>query len=88
MANHFSALKRARQTKKRTERNRSARARLRHAVRDLRTVIAKDPTKAKTDMPSTVSLIDKAVKKGLIKENTASRFKSRLAIRLSKAAAK
>ena len=43
MANHFSALKRARQTKKRTERNRSARARLRHTVRDLRTTISKDP---------------------------------------------
>jgi small subunit ribosomal protein S20 len=87
MANHFSALKRARQTKKRTERNRSARARLRHAVRDLRTTISKDATKAKTDMPATVSLIDKAVKKGLIKENTASRFKSRLAHRLTKASA-
>jgi len=87
MANHFSALKRARQTKKRTERNRSARARLRHTVRDLRTTISKDPAAAKTEMPATVSLIDKAVKKGLIKENTASRFKSRLAIRLNKTAA-
>ena len=87
MANHFSALKRARQTKKRTERNRSARARLRHTIRDLRTSIGKDPAAAKTEMPATVSLIDKAVKKGLIKENTASRFKSRLAIRLTQASA-
>jgi small subunit ribosomal protein S20 len=87
MANHFSALKRARQTKKRTERNRSARARLRHSVRDLRTTIATDPAKAKDLLPATASTIDKAVKKGLIKENTASRFKSRLAIRLAKASA-
>lgn len=88
MANHFSALKRARQTKKRTERNRGARARLRHAIRDLRTTIAKDPEKAKSLLPSTVSVIDKAVKRGLVKENTASRFKSRLAIRLAKSTAK
>ena len=87
MANHFSALKRARQTKKRTEQNRGARARLRHAIRGLRTAVAKNPEEAKAMLPGTVSVIDKAVKRGLIKENTASRFKSRLAIRLAKTTA-
>ena len=87
MANHFSALKRARQTRKRTEQNRGARARLRHAIRNLRTSITKDPEKAKSMLPATVSVIDKAVKRGLVKENTASRYKSRLAIRLAKASA-
>ncbi len=88
MANHFSALKRARQTKKRTERNRDVRSRLRHSIRDLRKLAAsKEPEKAAAQLPATVSLIDKAVKKGIIKENTASRAKSRLAIRISRATA-
>ena len=38
MANHFSALKRARQTTKRTEDNRSNTSRLRTALRKLREV--------------------------------------------------
>ena len=41
MANHFSALKRARQTEKRTARNRANTSRLRSALRDLRESLAK-----------------------------------------------
>src|SRR5882672_3900647 len=84
MANHFSALKRARQTKVRTERNRDARSRLRNAIRTLRKSL-KNAEEAEALMPGTVSLIDKAVKKGIIKENTASRAKSRLARHVAKA---
>ena len=84
MANHFSALKRARQTIKRTERNRDARSRLRHSIRDLRKIAATEPDKAASLLSATVSLLDKGVKKGVIKENTASRVKSRLAIRIAK----
>jgi small subunit ribosomal protein S20 len=85
MANHFSALKRARQTVVRTERNKDARTRLRNSIRTLRKSL-KDAEKAKLLLPGTVSLIDKAVKKGVIKENTASRFKSRLTKHVAKAA--
>ena len=83
MANHFSAIKRERQNSKRAERNRDARSHLRHAIRELRRAIAKDPERAKTLASQTVSIIDKAVKKRIIRENTASRFKSRLMIRLN-----
>lgn len=86
MANHFSALKRARQTKVRTERNKDVRSRLRNAVRALRKSLT-DPEKSKALLPATVSLIDKAVKKGVIKENTASRAKSRLTKHVHKAVA-
>ena len=41
MANHFSALKRARQTEKRTARNRNNSSRLRTALRELREALAK-----------------------------------------------
>ena len=83
MANHFSALKRARQTKVRTERNRDGRSRLRHSIRDLRKLIAKDPEQAKTQLPGTVSLIDKMTTKGIIHRNAAGRYKSRLTTRLA-----
>ncbi len=86
MANHFSALKRARQTEVRTERNRDARSRLRNAIRALRASM-KNAEQAKNMLPGTVSLIDKAVKKGIIKNNTGSRFKSRLTKHVTKAQA-
>lgn len=91
MANHFSALKRMRQSRKRAEANKASRTRLRHAIRELRRAIAAgDTQKARTLLSQTVSVIDKSLKKGVIKENTASRFKSRLMSRfaaLSKAPA-
>ncbi len=83
MANHFSALKRARQTEKRTVRNRSNRSRLRSALRNLREALAKgDKQAAETTFRSTVSALDKAIQKGVIHNNTASRYKSRLSARL------
>jgi len=42
MANHFSALKRARQTEKRTARNRANRSRLRTTLREFRETLAKE----------------------------------------------
>lgn len=87
MANHFSALKRQRQTVKRTERNRTARSRLRHAIREMRRALKSDPAAAKAAASETVSIIDKAVKKHVLRENTASRFKSRLMTRLRQVAA-
>ena len=84
MANHFSALKRARQTEKRTARNRANTSRLRTALRDLREQLAKgDKQGADQIFRQTVSALDKAVQKGVLHENTASRYKSRLNARLN-----
>ena len=84
MANHFSALKRARQTEKRTDRNRTNSSRLRTELRRLReSLTAGDKAKAQGTFKSTVSAIDKAVQKGVIHANTAGRYKSRLSARLA-----
>jgi small subunit ribosomal protein S20 len=89
MANHFSALKRARQTEKRTVRNRANTSRLRSALRDLRESLAKgDKPGADQVFRQTVSALDKAVQKGVLYENTASRYKSRLSARLNTMAKK
>ena len=84
MANHFSALKRARQTTKRTATNRANTSRLRTALRTLRESIEKgDKQAAEKTYRETVSALDKAIQKGVLHENTASRYKSRLSKRLA-----
>ncbi len=89
MANHFSALKRARQTEKRTARNRANTSRLRSTLRDLRESLAKgDQHNADQVFRQTVSALDKAVQKGVLHANTASRYKSRLNVRLNAVAKK
>jgi len=83
MANHLSALKRARQTQKRTAVNRANTSRLRSALRDLRTAIAKgDKDGASKSYRETVSALDKSIQKGVIHKNTAARYKSRLSARV------
>jgi small subunit ribosomal protein S20 len=83
MANHFSALKRARQTEKRTTRNRANTSTMRSALRDLRESLAKgDKPAAEQTYRQTVSALDKAIQKGVLHQNTASRYKSRLSARL------
>ena len=84
MANHFSALKRARQTTRRTTRNRANTSRLRTQLRDLREALAKgDKPAAEQVYRKTVSVLDKSIQKGILHENTASRYKSRLGARVS-----
>ena len=84
MANHFSALKRARQTEKRTARNRANTSRLRGQLRQLRESLAKgDKSGAEQASRQTVSALDKAIQKGVLHENTAGRYKSRLSTRLN-----
>ncbi|MBS1853626.1 MAG: 30S ribosomal protein S20 [Acidobacteria bacterium] len=83
MANHFSALKRARQTEKRTARNRANTSRLRGSLRELRESLAKgDKAAAEKVYRSTVSALDKAIQKGVLHKNTAARYKSRLSARV------
>ena len=89
MANHFSALKRARQTGKRTLINRANTSRLRSALRDLRETIAQgDKAAAEKTYRETVSALDKAIQKGVIHKNTAARYKSRLSARVRAIGAK
>ena len=84
MANLFSALKRARQTQKRSGRNRANTSRLRTTLRDLRESLAKGEKKSTEEVfRQTVSGLDKAVQKGVLHKNTASRYKSRLNARLN-----
>ena len=88
MANTVSALKRVRVTERRTAVNRTRKTRLRHGIRAMRRLLATKDVKAATELvPKTYSLIDRAAKWGIIKKNTAARYKSRLTVRLRKLAA-
>ena len=83
MANHVSALKRVRQTLKKTEVNRNNRSRVRGALRKMReTVAAGNKEAAEKQFRETVSALDKAIQKGVLHKNTAGRYKSRLAARV------
>jgi small subunit ribosomal protein S20 len=83
MANHFSALKRVRQTERRTDYNRRNATQLRHQVRAMRRLItAKDAAGALKLLPGTFSIIDRSAKLGVIKKNTAARYKSKLHLRI------
>jgi small subunit ribosomal protein S20 len=74
-----TAQKRDIQSKARNERNRVYKSRIRTAERHLEDAIkAGNPTTAKEQLDSIYSLMDKGVKKGVLKANQASRTKSRL----------
>ncbi len=84
MATHASALKAHRQSLKRREHNRELRSRLRSALKKIRTAVdARDQAGAKNQLRDTVSLIDKMASKGVIHRNAASRYKSRLTVRIA-----
>jgi small subunit ribosomal protein S20 len=79
MANHKSAEKRARQADRRNEANRRNRGRLRTEIKKLRAAIEEgNSAEAKSLLGGTVSLIDKSIQKGIIHQNAAARYKSRL----------
>ena len=83
MANHFSALKRARQTVKRTAVNRMNTSRLRGTLREMREALAKgDKAAAEKVYRSAVSALDKAIQKGVLHKNTGARYKSRFSARI------
>ncbi|MGD9135645.1 MAG: 30S ribosomal protein S20 [Desulfobacterales bacterium] len=86
MANHKSALKRARQNELSRLRNKAVKTRLKSIVKDVR-LSAQEPsgTDVKAKMMVAQSLIDKASKKGVIHRKTASRKISRLSKRSNSA---
>jgi len=83
MANTFSAFKRVRQTERRTQFNRKNKTRLRSQIRSMRKALTgKDPKAAADLLPKTFSVIDRSAKIGIIKKNTARRYKSKLHARV------
>ena len=88
MASHESALKAHRQNVQRREHNRQFRARLRSALRNIRTAIdSGSAEEVKDALRETISLVDKMASKGIIHRNTAGRYKSRLASRITRKSA-
>lgn len=78
-ARHASALKQMRQSRKRRARNRKNLSQVKTQVRKLRAAIASgDAGTANKLLSETVGEIDRAVKKGVVHDNAASRYKSRL----------
>jgi small subunit ribosomal protein S20 len=83
-----SALKANRQNIKRREHNRQMRSRLRTSLKAIRASLdAKDLDAARAALNQTVSLVDKMAGKGMIHKNTAGRYKSRLAARVTRLSA-
>ncbi|MAD82932.1 MAG: 30S ribosomal protein S20 [SAR324 cluster bacterium] len=87
MAHHKSALKRVRQTIKRTAQNRSLRSDLRTVIKNFRVILASGNTEQAREAYSGVQKnIDKAVTKGVLHKRTGARYKSRLALSMTKTA--
>lgn len=79
MANHKSAIKRARQNEIRRLRNKSVKTKTKNVIKDFRLSVSetsKEETLKKLDMAK--SSIDRAAQKGVIHKKTASRKISRL----------
>ena len=84
MAHHASAQKRMRQSEKRRARNRKNLSQLKTQVKKLRTAVSGgDAEAAKKLLPEIVGEIDKAAKKGVVHDNAAARYKSRLSRRVN-----
>ena len=82
---HKSAMKAHRQTINRTQHNRELRSKLRTALKDIRAAIsAGKKAEAKAALSQSFSVIDKMAAKGVIHDNAAARYKSRLTLGLSK----
>lgn len=83
MANHQSALKRIRQTKKRTDRNMARRNRIRTFVRKVEEAIASgDAGAAESALKDVMPELQRGATKGVMHKKTASRKVSRLAQRV------
>ena len=88
MANHRSALKRVRGTSKKTKYNKDIIVSVRTAIKNLSKFLeAKDKKQAASSLRLVESKIMKAVSKGAIKKETASRKVSRLSKAVKKVSA-
>ncbi len=85
MAHKHASIKHVRQTNKRTAINTNAKREIEHLKKNiLKKISSKDSAGAKELLRAYTAKIDKAVKRDVIKTNTASRKKSRLAKRVQK----
>ena len=84
MAQHESALKQMRQSVKHRARNRRNLSMVKTQVKKLRAAIAAGDAEAASKLlPQTVAEIDRAAKKGVVHDNAAARYKSRLARKIN-----
>ncbi len=85
MANHPSALKRARQSKKRHARNKSALSAMKTAVKKATIALSGKKTESvKVDLKNAISVLAKTASKGVIPKKRASRKISRLTLKANK----
>ena len=88
MAHHKSALKRVRQTIKRTAQKRSQRTALRTVIKKFRHMLdGGNMDQAREAYSGVQKNIDKAVTKGILHKRTGARYKSRLGLSISKTVA-
>ncbi len=84
MATHKSAEKRHRQSEKRRASNHALRSRLRTLVKRVLTAVdRKDAVTAQSELQVAARALDKAVTKGVLHRNNASRRLSRLTLRVN-----
>ena len=87
MANHKSALKRAKQSETKRLRNKAVKTRVKHLVKMVHQAADGDsPEAALAQLNTARSAIDNAAQKGVIHKKTASRKISRLAKRVNASA--
>lgn len=86
MANHKSAIKKYLRDEKKNLINRMNRSKMRNKIKLLNKKLeAAEAEAAKALFPAVMSIIDKTVNKGTIHKKTASRYKSRVTLRLRRA---
>jgi len=88
LANHKSALKRARQNEVRRVRNKGYKTKVKKAIKEVRTDIENNSgEQARESFVKAVSVIQKTASKGIIHRNQASRKISRLARQINQLSA-
>ena len=86
MPNHKSSEKRVRQSEKRRVINRSNRTKVRTYIKKMRAALDSGKgADVQNVLPEAISVIDKAVQKGVMHKNAAARYKSRLTLRANQA---
>ena len=84
MANRRSSIKKIRIDKRRRERNVQVLSELRTAARKVNSfIVAKNAVEAAKESGNLFSKLDRAVKKGILHHNRASRRKSRISLRIN-----
>jgi small subunit ribosomal protein S20 len=84
LANHKSAIKRARQSEERRIRNRSQKTRMKNAIKSVEEAVSSNTAeRAMENLKEAISVIHKTAQKGVIHKRKASRKISRLTLRVN-----